>query len=284
MRSGIAPLMVNVSNVMTDLYVMGYSEAFLRILLSRNCANWCGYLSEHLRAGLRVLDAGCGPGSISVGLAEAVGSEGELHGIDIEPSQVEMAVQAARERGLVNAQFRVADVKALPFEDGYFDLVHCSDVLAFVPDVSAALGEIKRVLKGGGVLGCREIIMDSFLIHPDPTGILSRGYGVFADVLAADGGHPQMGKDLAGHVEKAGFAETRVSAAFEVFSGRDRLKLMEDLGKEWYFTPEVETPAEDYGATSAGMFAEMKQAQEEWLQATGAMAAFAYGQVLTVKP
>ena len=48
---------------MTDLYVMGYSEAFLRILRTRNAVDWCGYLMQHLKLGLRVLDVGCGPGS-----------------------------------------------------------------------------------------------------------------------------------------------------------------------------------------------------------------------------
>ena len=169
---------------MTDSYIMGYSEAYLRILSSRSVANSCGYLSERLRPGFRVLDVGCGPGSISVGIAEMVGPTGELHGIDIEPSQAEMAARATRERGLGNAYFRVADVQALPFEDDYFDLVHCSGVLSYVPDTGAALKKIKRVLKSGGILACQEIIMDSFLIHPDPKGIQTRGYGVFADVLA----------------------------------------------------------------------------------------------------
>ena len=263
---------------------MGYSEAYLRILSSRSVANWSGYLAECIRPGIRVLDVGCGPGSISVGLAEAVGPGGELHGIDVAPLQVEMSARAARDRGLDNAKFRVSDVSDMPLEDGYFDLVHCSDVLAFVPDAGGALKEIKRVLKSGGVLGCREIIMDSFLIHPDPTNILTRGYGVFADVLAADGGHPQMGKDLPGHLDRAGFADIQVSAAFEVFSGPERLKMSYDLGEEWYFTTDFETPAREYGASGANMFAEMKAARDQWYQSTGAMAAYAYGQVLAVKP
>ena len=187
----------------TDLYVMGYSEALLRIQRARSAADWCGYLMPHLKPGFQALDVGCGPGSISVGLAQAI-APGELYGIDIAPSQVELAARAAAALGLSNAKFSVADAAALPFEDGKFDIVHCSDTLAFLPNAGAALNEMKRVLKPGGVLGCREIIMDSFLIHPDPEPKpLTRGYAVFADVLEADGGHPQMGKDLAGYMERA---------------------------------------------------------------------------------
>ena len=269
---------------MTDPYVMGYSEALLRIMCARSAADWCRYLMPHLKQGLRALDVGCGPGSISVGLAQAI-APGELRGIDVAPSQVEEAARAAAERGLNNAEFSVADAAALPFEDGRFDIVHCSDTLAFIPDVGAALNEIKRVLKPGGVLGCREIIMDAFLIHPDPEPKpLTRGYAVFADVLEADGGHPQLGKELAVLLERAGFADIRVSAAFDTFSGPERLKLVYDLGQEWYFTEEVEVPATQYGAASAEMLDEIRQARDRWYQSTGAMVAFAYGEALGVRP
>ena len=93
-----------------------------------------------------------------------------------------------------------------------------------------------------------------------------------------------MGKDLPGHLEQAGFADIQVSASFEVFSGTERLKLFYDLGEEWYFTSEVETPAEQYGASSAGMFAEIKSARDQWYKSTGAMAAFALGEAVAVKP
>lgn len=269
---------------MDDLYIMGYSEAYLQILSSRTAANSCGYLMPRLTPGLRMLDVGCGPGSISAGLAEAI-APGKLHGIDIEPSQVEMAARAAAELGLSNAEFSVADVKAMPFEDGFFDIVHCGDLLAFVADTGAALSEISRVLKTGGVLGCREIIMDAFLIHPDPDpNPLAAGYAVFADTLRADDGHPQMGKELAGHLERAGFADIRMSAGFEVFSGPERLRLMLALGEQWYFGTEFADSAVQYGAADTGMLDEVRNAVDAWHRSTGAMAAFAYGEALAVKP
>lgn len=270
--------------IVTDLYVMGYSEALLRIQRARNSADWCGYLNPHLKPGLRALDVGCGPGAISVGLAQAI-APGELRGIDIAPSQVELAAQAAAEFGLSNAKFSVADAAALPFEDALFDIVHCSDTLAFLPDAATALDEMKRVLKPGGILGCREIIMDSFLIHPDPEpNLLARGYAVFADILEADGGRPQMGKELADRMEQAGFTDIRVSASFDVFAGQERLKLFYDLGQDWYFTDAIQLPATQYGAAAADMLEEIRLARDRWYLSTGAMAAFAYGEALGVSP
>ena len=267
---------------MDELYIMGYSEAYLRILASRGAADTCAYLLPHLKPGLRVLDVGCGPGSISAGLAEAT-APGELRGIDIEPSQVEMAAQAAAERRLSNAKFSVADVKALPFEDGSFDVVHCNDTLAYIPDTGAALNEMKRVLNSGGILACREIMMDLFMTHPDPDPRpASQAYAVFADILEADDGHPQMGKELAGHLEQAGFVDIQISASFEMFTGPERLKLLYDLGEQWFFTADIRSPATQYGAASHRMFEEIKQSRESWYNAPQAMGAFAFGEALAV--
>ena len=77
-------------------YTMGYSEEFLQLLHRRNADRNTAYLLPHLRPGLRVLDFGCGPGTISVGLARAV-EPGELHGIDIEESQIDLG--SVRRRG-----------------------------------------------------------------------------------------------------------------------------------------------------------------------------------------
>ena len=269
---------------MVDPYVMGYSEAYLRILSSRSAADTLGYLMPYLKPGFRVLDVGCGPGSISVGLAEAI-VPGELHGIDIKSSQVEMAAQSAVDRGVSNAKFSVADLRDLPFEDGSFDVVHCNDTLAYIPNTEAALNEMKRVLKSGGILGWREIIMDLFMTHPDPDPRpMSQAYAVFADTLDADDGHPQMGKELAGHLDQAGFTDIRMSASFEMFTGPERLKLLYDLGEQWFFMPDVQSPATQYGAATPRVFDELKQSRERWYHSAGAMGAFAFGEALAVKP
>ncbi len=269
---------------MADFYIMGYSEAYLRILSARSAADACGYLMPHLKPGLRVLDVGCGPGSISAGLAETI-APGELHGIDIAPLQVEMAAQAAAEQELSNAKFSVGDVNAIPFEDGAFDVVHCSDILAYIPDTEAALNEMKRVLKSGGILAWREIIMDLFLTHPDPEPhFAAKAYAVFADTLEADDGHPQMGKELAEHLDQSGFTDIQVSASFEMFTGPERLKLLYDLGDQWFFTPDVQSPATQYGAATQQFLDEILQSRKRWYNAPQAMGAFAFGEALAVKP
>ena len=127
----------------TPAYTMGYSEEFRRLLNLRSAETHAAYLLSHLQPGNRILDFGCGPGNISVGLASAV-HPGELHGVDIEESQIELARAAAGAGGHDNATFHVGDVTALPFEDNSFDAAHCHAVLMHVPDTQAVLAEVKR--------------------------------------------------------------------------------------------------------------------------------------------
>ena len=133
-------------------YAMGYSEEFTQILHRRNAETHAVHLLPHLKSGSRVLDLGCGPGTISVGLAKAI-EPGELHGIDMEESQIEVARASATSGGHSNATFHVGDATDLPFENGSFDAVNTHAVLMHIPDTEGTLSEVMRVLKPGGGAG-----------------------------------------------------------------------------------------------------------------------------------
>ena len=157
----------------TPDYTMGFSEGFLESLRRYTAEANAAHILPYLRPGLRVLDFGCGPGTISVGLAKAV-APGEMHGVDMEQSQVELARAVASFRGQPNAIFHVGDVTNLDFEDGFFDVAHCHNLLMHVPDTAAVLAEVKRVLKPGGIISCREMNCASSFTYPD-FGIIRKG-------------------------------------------------------------------------------------------------------------
>jgi len=114
-----------------------------------------GFFLPRLRAGWQVLDAGCGPGTITMGLARAVSHwMCDMTGIDIEDSQFAGAREQA-ERESLNVTFRKASVYELPFEAGTFDAVFSQALLEHLRDPGTALAEFRRVLKPGGLIGVR---------------------------------------------------------------------------------------------------------------------------------
>ncbi len=136
-----------------------------------------------LQPGERVLDVGCGPGSLTIPAGRKVGRQGKTAGIDASPEMIGVATRKARKEDL-EIDFRVAPIEALPFEDAQFDLVLSSLMLHHLPDDVKAQGlaEIIRVLKPGG----RLIAIDISGGHS--AGSLHRG-PPFASILMGLIGH-----------------------------------------------------------------------------------------------
>jgi SAM-dependent methyltransferase len=120
---------------------------------------WMGPATEvmldlaRVGAGSRVLDVAAGDGDQSLTVAQRVGPNGHVLATDIAPNLVSIAARAFRESGLKHAEARVMDAEALTVEDGSYDAVICRLGLFFLPNLSTALVEMRRVLKPGGRLG-----------------------------------------------------------------------------------------------------------------------------------
>ena len=266
----------------TPDYSMGYSAVILETQLRATAETSAAHLLPYLRSGHRVLDFGCGPGTISVGLAKAV-EPGEMHGVDMDESQIERAMSVAASQDQENATFHVGDVTALEFQDNFFDVAHCRSVLMHVPDTAAVLSEVKRVLKPGGIIACREMICESAFTHPD-FGVMRRSWDMFEDLVLTDDGHPQMGKEMKNHILEAGFVNIRMSASFSVYSSREQIASIHRLISQWLFSSEVSEAAIRYGASSENLARDLRAAYDRWKEHPAALFAFAYGEAIANKP
>ena len=266
----------------TPDYTMGFSPGLMAVIRRFTAANHAGYLLPYIRPGMRVLDFGCGPGTISVGLAAAA-APGEMHGIDMEESQIELARAVAQAENQDNAFFQVGDVTSLPFEDEYFDVAHCHNVLMHIPDTMAALNEVKRVLKPGGIIGCSEMICESSFTYPD-YGVLRRAWDMFEELLSTDDGHPQMGRAMKSRIMDTGFENLTMSAMFDVFNTPAEIEFIYTAINQWFLAPEITQRAIDYGVATSGLIQNITRAYERWRQDSNALLAVAYGEAIANKP
>jgi len=228
----------------------------------------------------RVLDVGCGPGSISVGLARAI-EPGELHGIDMEESQIALARAASEAGGHSNAAFHVGDVTGLPFEDDYFDVAHCHAVLMHVPDTAAVLSEVKRVLKPGGIIAVRESILDACFLSPFED---REAWDVFMKLLAGNGGHPTMGKELKKAFLDAGFTSPRTGASYEFFDTPGEVDFFHGVAVGWFLSPEVVGAAIKFGLATQERFDQWRVELDQWKTDPAASAGMAFGECIAFKP
>lgn len=132
----------------TDLWRREKAQA---MLARRTIDNEIPPLRKYLKPRMRVLDVGCGPGTITTDVAAAV-SPGEAVGIDREESLIAEAREHARKSGAHNVNFRVEDANNLSFGEDSFDLAYSNAVLDWLPDPGRALKEQVRVTKRNGIV------------------------------------------------------------------------------------------------------------------------------------
>ncbi|MGX1116582.1 ubiquinone/menaquinone biosynthesis C-methylase UbiE [Streptomyces ambofaciens] len=200
----------------TAVYTHGHHESVLRSHTWRTAENSAAYLLGSLRPHMRVLDIGCGPGTITADLAELV-PDGHVTGVDRSPEIVERARATAAARGLGNTDFAVADVHALDYPDDTFCVVHAHQVLQHVGDPVRALREMKRVAKPNGIIAVRDSDYAAMTWYPASPG-MDNWLDLYRRVARANGGEPDAGRRLKAWALEAGFTDITATSATWTFS------------------------------------------------------------------
>ena len=198
---------------MNETYTPGYTSSAVDFMSRRSAGRQARFFLPHLKPGSRLLDLGCGPGTITVGLARAV-APGEVVGMDLAESQIELARKRAADGKLENARFVAGSIYEMPFGDKEFDAVFAHTVFEHLKEPLPAMREIWRVLKPGGFVGLRSPDWGGFIVHPLSPEIRS-AMELFESIQMTNGGDVLAGRKLKEWTIAAGFREVKWSATFE---------------------------------------------------------------------
>ena len=151
--------------------------------------------AARVATGDRVLDVGCGTGTLAVAAKKRVGANGSVHGVDASPEMIARARKKAESHG-AQVSFELAAAQSLPFPDGSFDVVLCSLALHHLPadGYAIALAEMRRVLGPGG-----RVLVVEFSGERGKAAMLNP-----ISLLHARK-HPRMLDEMSGLMQRSGF-------------------------------------------------------------------------------
>jgi len=242
-----------------DQYMHGHHESVLRSHRWRTADNSAAYLLPHLRPDMRLLDVGCGPGTISVDLARRLPA-GSVLGVDAAASVVEAAAAEARAAGVGNVEFAVADAYGLDFEDATFDVVHAHQVLQHLTNPVAALSVMRRVVRADGVVAARDSDYDAMTWFP-ASPRLDHWRQIYDRLARGNGTEPSAGRHLLSWARTAAFSTVAPSASVWCFATpEDRAW----WGELWADRVVVSTFAEQATARGLATRAELDDLAAGW--------------------
>jgi ubiquinone/menaquinone biosynthesis C-methylase UbiE len=262
-----------------EQYTLGYDSAYtLKFHASRTAARQAAFYLPYLQPGMRLLDCGCGSGSITVGLAQVV-APGQVTGIDISEAEVARARDRAAAEDITNVHFEVGNVYQLAFPAHSFDALFAHNVLEHVGEPIKALREMQRVLKPGGVLGVRDVDWGGFLVR-DTAEVVHKYWVWYEAVWARAGGHSRIGRELRGLLHEAGFVDVVGSASYDAYGDPDALRFLSEIFTSRCSQPDFVTQVVEHGLAEQERIEELKAALQVWPEDPNAFAAVAHCEVI----
>ena len=226
----------------------------------RSAESQAAFFLPHLRSGMELLDLGCGPGSITIGLAERV-APGRTVGFDQVPGLPAESPTTALVTG---------DAYDLPFPDGSFDAIFSSALLQHLGDPLAVLVEARRVARPGAVIGLVDADWDGQLLYPN-NPVLDRSIELM--ILLRQGTSPYVGKQLRSLLVDAGFVRCEGYARVMHYGTPDEVTGVGALTAGLFGRPATIDAATSQGWATAAELEEMAAAWREWSEMPGAFLA-----------
>ena len=197
-------------------YLHGHHASVLRSHTWRTVENSCPHLIPYLNeSSLKILDVGCGPGTISVDLASRV-PQGSVLAIDPSADVIDKARKHAEEKGVTNARFEVGDIfnwKDIDgVEEGAFDIVHAHQVLQHLQDPLNAMKEMRKLARKGGIVAVRDCDYSAMNHYPPHEG-MAKWLDLYRATARSIKCDPDIGKRLHAIAMQAGFPRSDIDAS-----------------------------------------------------------------------
>jgi ubiquinone/menaquinone biosynthesis C-methylase UbiE len=256
--------------------------SFEASLEARSAADYADFLHPHLVAGSRVLDVGCGEGTITLGLAARVA---HVIGVDTSDEEFTAVRRYAAAQSIQNLEFRVGDVYALDFPDDQFDACLCHSMLETLDRPLDGLGEMRRVLRPGGVVGVACVEYGALILAGADEQLLRRFYSIRERVWQLEGAaDPYRGRRLRGLLEAAGFDSVVATSKYFSYGTAEAVRTFglaraEECGDGWYGDS-----ARKHGLATSDDLDATRRAWLEWSESPEAYAAFAWCRAVARKP
>jgi SAM-dependent methyltransferase len=265
-----------------DQYTHGHHASVVDQHRRRTAEEAAAFLLPHLTPSMKLLDFGCGPGSITVGLARHL-PQGHVVGIDLVPEVVEQARELAAASDVPNLQLEVGDVYALAYEDNSFDVAYGHQVLQHLSAPVRALQELQRVVKPGGLIAVRDADYGT-MIHAPRDPRLDRWLALYHAVAARNGAQADAGRHLSGWLHAVGLEAPAMSSSTWTFHQPRQLLNWGDSWASRTTESAFATQAIDYGLATTEDLAQIAIAWREWARQPAAFFAFIHVEGLATVP
>ncbi len=261
-----------------ETYLHGHHPVVVDEHARRSAQRNAAYLLPHLKPGMALLDIGCGPGSITAGLAKAV-APGRAVGVDTSKAALERARADAETADLALLEYQIGDAYDLPFPDGSLDAAYMHQVLQHLSEPERAMREALRVLAPGGVIGITEVVWDTAVFWPlSPE--TDRFLEIYDAVAIHNGGDPDMGRRLRSMLEPLGLARIEIGAIVWPFGDAVATAQWGDLWRSRIQESNIATVAVETGISSVDELAHVGAALHDWGQASGAYFSLTHAEAL----
>ncbi len=267
---------------MAAVYTHGHHESVLRSHRWRTAENSAAHLLPRLKSGDTLLDVGCGPGTITADLAMLV-TPGRVTALETTAEALDLARAEIGRRGLDTVDFAVGDVHALDFADDTFDVVHAHQVLQHVGDPVAALREMRRVTKPGGVIAVRDSDYAAFAWFPRLPA-LDEWLDLYQRVARGNGGEPDAGRRLLAWARAAGLSDATATSSTWCFATDQDRQWWGGMWADRILESEMARTAVRTRAASRADLERISRAWRDWAADPDGWMSLLHGELIWQKP